>query len=618
ARFSFNRVAPVSHGTYPDVPPELRSMGPYSKVGPQMSPGSGITAWAGWNWVNDWWITNRFTFKNDVNRNLGSHTLQFGGEVERTQLNLNDPNRPMGDWNFGSLADFLAGKPNRGLGSVTPLHGSPVRGHRQWLFGLYLQDDWQVRPGLILNLGVRWDPYTVPTEVNGITGNLVRLEDPYTTIGPLWENKSWGDIAPRIGLAWSPFASGRTSIRAGFGMFYIPHDTASYRWNTARVTPDPRRPDVPLYWVNRYSNIDAKLFPDLLAVINSAKLTSFGETQVFAHNDFVSQHALQSNFQIQQQLGDSNMVSAGYSFSRGLNLLWGANINIPQPVYNGTSLELPADTKLINPAWEQITQYAPASDSWYNAFTFAFARKFSAGLQGQVAYTFSKTTSSADHHISSDPAGGGGSHKSAYVMEASKGLSSNDLPHVLQVSYSYELPLGRDLSGVASALVSGWQLQGIITAQVGQPFSLSRSAPSFLSRLSASGLTPNLKPGFSQDTITWGSPNVSADPTGRGRYFNPDAYSLPGVRELGNVGRNTLRGPGLATWDFTLSKNFQLREQTRLQFRAEMFNALNRPNFALPRASLFAGGGGPVGSAGVISSTIGTARQVQLALKLTF
>ena len=204
-------------------------------------------------------------------------------------------------------------------------------------------------------------------------------------------------------------------------------------------------------------------------------------------------------------------------------------------------------------------------------------------------------------------------------MSANRALDGNHLPHILNVRYSYDLPVGRNWRGAARTLVSGWQLQGIITAQSGQPFSVTRANSAFLSALGVDGsATPNLAPGFTREQIIWGPPNVSKDPTGRGRYFNPEAFSLPGDRELGNVGRNFLQGPALATWDFTLSKNFQLREQTRLQFRAEMFNFLNRPNFSLPIATVFSGSGSRIGSVGVIDRTSTTARQIQLAMKVTF
>jgi hypothetical protein len=131
-------------------------------------------------------------------------------------------------------------------------------------------------------------------------------------------------------------------------------------------------------------------------------------------------------------------------------------------------------------------------------------------------------------------------------------------------------------------------------------------------------ISPNLVPGFTSDQITWGNPNSSKDPGGIGRYFNPAAYSLPGVRELGSVGRNTLIGPGAAMWNAALSKNLTVSEGKNFEIRGEFFNVLNRANFAPPNSTVFDASGARVGNAGVIQSTNTTSRQIQLGLKLSF
>jgi hypothetical protein len=156
--------------------------------------------------------------------------------------------------------------------------------------------------------------------------------------------------------------------------------------------------------------------------------------------------------------------------------------------------------------------------------------------------------------------------------------------------------------------------------QDGQPFWISRAIPTFLSSLRGGSGTasPNLVPGYTREKITWGAPNKSKDPTGRQRYYDPAAYSLPGVRELGNVGKNTLIGPGFAVWNAALSKNTKLSEGTNLEFRSEFFNVLNRPNFGQPAASIFDASGRPAGDAGVIQTTSSTSRQIQFGLKLSF
>ena len=162
-RASFNRVDPIDRGIYPDVPDALLSVP--GTVVPAFRPGSGITNFSGNTKPFDRWTSNRYNFKNDISYSTGSHSLQFGGMLERLQFNMDQPNRPYGEWQFRDLKSFLtvSGRnPIRRLRGTPPQIGSSVRGWRQWYFALYLQDDWQVTPRLTLNLGVRWEPYTPP------------------------------------------------------------------------------------------------------------------------------------------------------------------------------------------------------------------------------------------------------------------------------------------------------------------------------------------------------------------------------------------------------------------------------------------------------------------------
>jgi hypothetical protein len=156
--------------------------------------------------------------------------------------------------------------------------------------------------------------------------------------------------------------------------------------------------------------------------------------------------------------------------------------------------------------------------------------------------------------------------------------------------------------------------------QDGQPFWISRGIPTFLAGLrGGSGqVSPNLVPGYTRDKITWGAPNKSKDPFGRQRYFDPAAYSLPGPRELGNVGKNTLIGPGYNVWNASLSKNTKVGEGMNLEFRSEFFNVLNHPNFGQPGATIYDAAGRTQGDAGVIQTTSSTSRQIQFGLKLSF
>ncbi len=190
----------------------------------------------------------------------------------------------------------------------------------------------------------------------------------------------------------------------------------------------------------------------------------------------------------------------------------------------------------------------------------------------------------------------------------------------LVANYSYQVPLGKGWSGVPRRVASGWELSGIFTAQRGQPFSVMAGVPAplaaFLGGATGNGTrSPNSVAGRSMSSIILGGVN---------QYFDPSAFTPPGPRELGNTGRNTLVGPNLVRWDFSLLKNIPFKERYNLQFRAELFNIFNHPNFAGPAATvsnnvLFTASGSQVGSATAIANTLkGNWRQIQLALRLTF
>ena len=242
-RIHFSRVVPSDTGTAPPPGPGITVV-PGQSDPPEISV-TGLTAYGGGGFDTKptHMIANRFTYQDDVNYRVGNHGFQFGGFVERLQLNSSKPNRGWGVWSFSSVTNLLISNPNQYRGAIpnyqapgAPEAASYERGFRQWSYALYVQDDWRIFDRLTVNLGVRWEPYTVPTEVNGRIANLRYVTDTVTSIGdPYWKNKSWGDIGPRIGFAWSPFDSGNTSVRAGFGVLYAPNDPNTYYNQISRM-----------------------------------------------------------------------------------------------------------------------------------------------------------------------------------------------------------------------------------------------------------------------------------------------------------------------------------------------------------------------------------------------
>jgi len=599
-RFSFNRVFPFDSILGPHGPALVTSVPGQEVAG--ISPGNGVTGFGNGMGPGTRWVSNRYNVQDDLNYTVSAHALKFGGYFERMQLNQNQPNRPNGTWTFASLRDFLLMIPSNYRGTP-PLSGSgSYRGMRQSFWGLYLQDDWQVMPRLTLNLGVRLDAFTVPTEVNGLLVNLRHRDDPKPTIGdPYWKKNSFADYSPRFGFAWTPFAGGRTSVRGGIGVYYLALDPAVWYRGLARMAP----------LFPEYNFANPKNFPDALAAIAAASVTSFGQAFVVPFTHFKSPHAVQYNMNVQQQVGRSSVLAVGYVGSRGMNETGLANWNMPDARYNGNSLEFPANATKFNPNFEALSFYADDGNSFYNGMTVSFQRRFSGGLQTQVSYTWSKTINENDGNntgqnvTSSDFS----TLKYTYDSKVNRGLSGYGVPQVFSLNYSYDAPFGRNWSGIAGHLASGWQITGIITVQTGQPFTVTAGVPAALTSLTVAARSPNVAASRKRSDIIKGGPN---------QYFDPLAFTAPGARELGNAGRNTLIGPGLAKWDFGLSKNTFVSERWKLQFRAELFNLLNHPNYAGPAASLFTAAGARVQSAGNITQTVSTSRQIQFALRLTY
>ncbi|HWP85212.1 MAG TPA: TonB-dependent receptor, partial [Terriglobia bacterium] len=592
ARFHFNRVVPRDTGDHPPAAPGVTVV-PGQSAPPSVNPGSGIATFGGAGFATDptYMISNRFTVQDDVNWTLGDHALAFGGMLERLQFNGSFPNRGYGVWTFSNVTNFLQGIVQTYRGAI-PGYGTYERGFRSWTFALYLQDNWRLTPQLTLNLGLRWEPNTVPTEVAGRIANLRHKTDTQASVGsPYWKNNSWNEFSPRVGFAWSPLASNRTSVRGGAALLYEPNDPNLYYTQMVRCPPlgydftftiPSNRPDL-----QRFPNAAAQI-----TAITTA-LNTQSPAYALPFDNMRSPHAIQYNINIQHQLSANDMISLGYTGNRGINLLSVADINAPNAQFNGLSLEFPANATLVNPAWSSIVLYANDTNSWYNGLLASYQRRFSGGFQGQVSFTWSKAIAETD---SGQTAGavttGGGRMKYPQDHHVQKALSGYDFRRVLTFNYSYELPWGRGRSGWLGKLLSGWQTSGVITLRDGQPQSVTASASTFLSGIVAGPRNPNLKPEYVGKNVVLGEPE---------KYFDTNAYAAPGTRELGNVGRNTLIGPGAVTWNPALRKQTALTEETSLEFRAEFFNVLNRPNFAAPASNVFGGTGNPIATAGRIT-----------------
>ncbi len=528
----------------------------------------------------------------------GRHAFKTGFSFSRWFNDQDSSFQFGGSFAFTSLEDFVQGRPNTFEGIVPG--STTARRWRQNLFGWFVQDDFAVSPRVTLNVGVRHEFITVPKELDGRVAHMVSIMDPATTVGdPLFLNPSLKNVMPRVGFAWDVSGNGKTSIRGGGGLFYEPILGNYVRTYGNRTPPFMQQ-----------ANISRPPFPNPLG----GTLVVRNRLDLF---QFDPQNPLRAQYNVtfQHEILPETVVAIGYIGSRGYHQVRNLEVNQSVPIVQADgSYFFPTTASgglppRRNPNFESIRLRSTDGKSWYNGMTANLSKRFSRGLQFQVAYTFGRSTDYGSQAIGSADYSNSFQPRYAFDLEDNFGRSDFDIRHNIVFNYSYELPFGRNAPGIAGALAQGWQVSGVVLARTGVPFSpllgfdRARARP----RSGGGGQRPRWAPGYDRDDVVRG---------GTGQYFDPKAFVLPAAGTFGDVGRNALEGPGFTTWDMAVFKNVRLGNR-RLQFRLEVFNILNRANFGLPASTVF-NSNGLAEDVGEITSIVGTARQVQLGVKFEF
>ncbi|MBI2821035.1 MAG: TonB-dependent receptor [Acidobacteria bacterium] len=549
---------------------------------------------------------NRFQYSDDLVYTRGAHSLKFGLNWQRIQLNGDNPSRPAGEYSFGSIEDFLRGRPNQFRGDIAPGTDS-VRGLRWNVIGWYVQNDWRVGPRLTLNLGFRHEFFTVPTEVNGKIANLRNplVDTEIATGDPWFENPSLKSFMPRLGLAYDPTGSGKTAIRAGFGMFYNHFQPEEVRQAAFRTAPFALEHNI--------RGVGRVPFPGIFDFVVQQGQGQ-ADLHLFPFDYGRNPHTLQWNLNVQREIFTQTALTVGYAGLRGLNLMHQVSLNTAKAdVVNGRYV-FPAGARVPNPFWSlELTSREMSGDSFYHGLQVGLQRRFQAGWQLQLSYTFSKVI---DESSQSNPtfANEGGGVVYYHDPDMRRSLAAFDVRQVFVGSAVWELPFGQgrrfasSWPGWMEQILGGWQAGGILSLADGPPTTISMQSRNDLDLLGLAGETPDLVSGASINPVL-GNPD---------RYFDAQGFVLPPARTIGTLGRNTLIGPGLANFDFSLSKNTAIGEAVNVQFRAEFFNLLNRANLDLPASQVLDRQGRARGNAGFISATTTTARQIQFGLRIVF
>jgi len=539
---------------------------------------------------------NSYQLYDDAYLTRGTHQIKLGVSVERLQDNQLGKSNPTGQYIFGSLASFLTNQPsqfNAPMGGViTP------RDMRQTIVGVYFLDDWRVKPNLTFNFGMRYEPASVPTEATGKLTTLLSLTGTTPHLGsPYFANPTKRDFEPRLGFAWDPFRDGKTSVRGGFGMYdNLP---LPYLFELTSLL------SAPYFESGSIANPPQGSFPSG----GFPLLTTTTLRNAYIQQNPSRSYVIQWNFNVQREVANGTTVMIGYAGSHGVHLPYfinDFNMVLPTATPQGWLWPTTPGTRQ-NPAVGQIAGTLWNGSSIYHALQAQFTRRLQKGLQAGASYTFAKSIDTGSSSLTSDTFTNT-VQELYFDPKNSRGLSDFDMRHNFTVNYIWELPRPKSGPTALRWAAGGWQWGGLLRASTGTPFTPQIGGDP-LGMLSSSTFDrPDVVPGC-------GSPVNSGNPR---RYINTQCFAFPApVTRFGNAGRNILTGPGLLALDTSLFKNIQFTERYRLQFRAEFFNILNHANFAPPvqNLSLFGANGSPVSTAGLITSTLTTSRQIQFGLK---
>jgi len=589
---------------------------------------------------------NLFTYEDRVTLTRGRHQLSIGVWFQRLQSNEMLALSQYGQATFSSLTQFLSGT----IGSFL-YDPAPTELNWRSLFGAgYAEDVVRVSPELTLSLGFRGEFSTGWNEAhgraanytfaNGVISSEPRIGGAFFTV-----NNAKLLPQPRLGAAWSPFGA-KTVLRVGFGMYNDLQDALGYR-------ADQNAPFNPSYSIASLPVSSLPIDP-AAAVPPTAKLMPGG-----VQPDLQTPTLISWSLRVERELTPNTALTVGYVGSHAYHELIGVDGNEPIPticpaspcpaVYptydpsqpttatNSPTVGFPIGSPLAGAPVPAGTYYIPAgapranpalANTWtwfsegtssYHALQVDLKRRLRGGLTLHGVYTFSRAQDDGDSLNQTTAGNAPGLASNPLNLRADKGLATYDVRHIAVIHVIYALPFGKGqafgnaLEGWENRLATGWSVASIITAQSGFPLTPQLSYNPSNNGDTRNPVRPFLNPAFMGSVVT-GNPN---------QWFNANAFIAPPSIGgfYGNAGRDTFTGPGLASWDFSVLKDTAIHERMSLQFRAEIFNLLNRANFNTPNLILFTPPTatnltGVSGTAGAITSTSTTSRQIQFGLKL--
>ncbi len=617
ASFGFNSIVDGGVAGWVDGAP----VGAIVISGSTASNGASQITLAGANTgSNNQTARNLFTLDDHIYWTHGRHQIEAGFWLQRLQSNDFLAQNQYGQASFSTLKTFEAG-------TVSKFTIVPAPTELGWcsLFGAgFLEDAWKVNPRLEIRAGFRFESTSGWNEAQNRASNYgftdgVLNSTPTVGSSALTTNNARFLPEPRVGFAYDLLGNGKTALKGSFGVHRALLDTLDYRLDQT----------APYNTTLSYSNTTVDALPTLSTASASGGLVSPSNVQP----DLRTPTVLAWTLKLEQEVAPRTTLTVGYIGSRGYHQILSEDQNTP-PYVVCPNADCPAgaadgtifytSTKLANPKLANSTSWVSQGISNYNALEVDVRRQFAQGFQLRGVYTWSRNLDDGSAWNTSVS-----SNTPAFVSfpgnprVADYGLAATNITHAAAINGTWDLPVGHGHDALGNAgqltqsLVSGWTISGIASLQSGFPFSPQLGYNPTGNGDSRNPARPQLNPDFHGQLY----------PKTVSQWFNPDAFLAPTPGTFGNAPRDGLTGPGLADLDFSFAKNTTIHERLRTQFRAEYFNILNRANFTTPNTVVFSTGPTPAKpstaealspTAGVVTATATSSRQLQFGLKLLF
>ncbi|HTM51643.1 MAG TPA: TonB-dependent receptor [Bryobacteraceae bacterium] len=549
-------------------------------------------------------ISENWQYSDNLSWYRGAHTFKFGGQILRRRYNLTQSTSARGIYSItGIYTQNLASPAGTGFGPADTLLGLPAngnitllggsRGFRRTEFSTFAEDSWKLSPSLTLNLGLRYEMFAYPwAEVYDRQANFLpsrgdvftaNTKDLPERTGTTTDKNNFG---PRVGLAWK--LNSRTVVRAAYGVFYQGESVPE----TNLPSQNPPFTGSVAFTNNAADLAGARRLSQGFPISTATAFPTDGAVLYSAEHDFALPYTQQWNVGLQRELRGDFVLAASYVGTKGTGNILAPDINQPAPGPGAVNPRRPF------PRFSAINEVSSSGSSTYHALQATAEKRVSHGLSFLLSYTWAHGLSDGDFI---------GGRQNLNNLRAERGRTATDLRHRFVGSWTWALPFGRNSHGVTQALIGGWQANGILSLYGGLPFTVSSS----INTLNGSG---------GQRANRIGSGVLPNDQRTLQRWFDIGAFVTPAQYQFGNSGVNILEGPGTRTLDYSMFKNFYFSADRRrsLQFRGEMFNLFNTPQFNNPNAAIGGTGAGTISTAGSKPTFQRTSRSIQFALKLYF